>query len=67
MFNCSTGLEGKKSVFLRFYALIKNEEGTERTESVDCKNLEVAKDYFETLYSDDFTGQVWAEEGVDET
>jgi len=55
-------------VFIRFYGLITQEDGTEVTDICDAKHFEAAKDYFETLYGDDFTGELWeAEEGKNET
>ena len=49
-------------MFIRFYGLIVQEDGTEKAEICDAKNFEAAKDYFETLYAEDFTGELWESE-----
>ena len=49
-------------MFIRFYGLVIQEDGTEVAEICDAKHFEAAKDYFETLYGENFTGEMWEDE-----
>jgi hypothetical protein len=49
-------------MFIRFYGLVIQEDGTEVAEICDAKHFEAAKDFFETLYADRFTGEMWEDD-----
>lgn len=49
-------------MFIKFYAWVTGENGREEVESCEAKNFYAAKDYFETLYTDSFTGELWEAE-----
>ena len=52
-------------MFIRFYGLVTQDDGTEKVETVDAKDFETARDYFETLYggyAGTFTGELWEAE-----
>jgi molybdopterin synthase catalytic subunit len=49
-------------MFKKFFGLVRQDDDSERIESMEAKHFEAAKDWFETMYGERFTGEIWEEE-----